>query len=77
MKAQTNSVNNDKVSPGITVSCIPAGCTLLSLDRLESDSSWSEALEGHGSFSQTLSLMPWAMTILYAISEKPDAHCTI
>lgn len=39
----------------MTVSGIPPGCTSLSLHRLESDSSWSEALEGNGSFSQMLS----------------------
>lgn len=49
-----NSVKDDKVSPSITVRRIPPGCTSLSLHRLECDSSWSEALEGNGSFSQML-----------------------
>lgn len=55
LEVQTNSVKDDKESPSVTVSGIPPGSTLLSLHRLESDSSWFEALEGNGSFSQTLS----------------------
>lgn len=53
-QSSKSSVRDNKVSPSVTVSGIPPGCTLLSLHRLESDSSWSEALEGNGSFSQMI-----------------------
>lgn len=57
-KVQTNRRTDDKVSPSVAVSRIPPGWTRFSTNRLEPDSSWSEAHFHTGRF-----LLPWARRI--------------